>query len=426
MAIDFSKYGKSIEEVEGKKKVDFSQYGTSATPEPVKPQDKGETGLKGFAVGVAKGALGTFKGMSQLGENIGQGILGGVKKLTGLPVTSDKVYSEEALQKGGALGKLLNEENLKGKSTAEKLGKVAEFVAEIVTPTTLVNSGIKALTATKTAIKALNPILTGNKLVNAYKEVVTAKRILSTFGRQSLSPKQDIILLGERLKDVITSLNPAKNLKSLAGELKTTETKLNTALEGSSDIVFNADKPTLINKLDGIKTQIPREFKTIKDNKKVFDDVVDFAKETLKNVKDTIKGLREGRSAFDAQAKLEYPNAFKEGAIDTSTPAGRAIKFVRDNWNNHLYDTAPNGSEIQQLIGRESDIFRATDAIAPKAAKFNELNKFQQFIKANPVKTKAIGGTVGAGIGYGLLNSIGKKIFNNQSNTSNSFDNINQ
>ena len=54
--------------------------------------------------------------------------------------------------------------------------------------------------------------------------------------------------------------------------------------------------------------------------------------------------------------------------------------------NAHLYDTAPNGSEIQKLIGREADLFRATEAIAPKAAQLQGTSKVGRFINKPLIK----------------------------------------
>lgn len=71
--------------------------------------------------------------------------------------------------------------------------------------------------------------------------------------------------------------------------------------------------------------------------------------------------------------------------IDVKTPAGRAIKFVRDSMNEHLYNVAPNGSDIQKLIGREADIFRATDAVAPKAAATHGMSGIEKAVENSKV-----------------------------------------
>lgn len=233
-------------------------------------------------------------------------------------------------------------------------------------------------------VNAVTPEFKGKGLVQAYKDVVTGSRDLQTGGivkPQGVGSSPREVDVGKRLFQPITEADlpgvtlknkPAQDIQTLRTAFRTTEDKLDSALKNASgdpEVQYNADKPTLLTTLNSLKTQIPEQFKAIKDEGSVFKRVVDFGKNVVNKTEDSIKGIRDARKAFDAQSKIEFPSAFKEGEIDVSTPAGRAIKLVRDSINDHLYDTAPNGSALQKLIGREADIFRATDAIAPRAAK---------------------------------------------------------
>lgn len=314
---------------------------------------------------------------------------------------------------------------------AAKTGTVATDIAkqapETITKTIdnikISKNASKLSRAEKDAIEAVNPDLTGKKLAGAYEEVVTGNRTISPSGilkEQSLSPSERAINTGKRLSSDIElsdgSLNKSiklgkdhiKNLENLKTALNDTEEQLNKALVKDPNIKLN--KETLQSSLDDIKTNAPREFTAIKDNRAVYDKVVDFAKEKIAEAEDTIKGGREARSLFDAQSKKEFPSAFTEGGvIDTKTPAGRAIKAARDTINEHLYNTAPNGSDIQSLVGREADIFNATESIAPKVSAshgYTKLEKIKKTIKEHPVKSaagallidKALKKTTGIGI----------------------------
>lgn len=257
-------------------------------------------------------------------------------------------------------------------------------------------------------VEAVNPDLTGKKLANAYKETVTGSRTASKGGilkEQALSPSQQAINVGTRLHDAGIALagKPVQDLKTLGTAMTKTEGRINQLLEGTDpEIVYNADKPTLIADLNKVKTTSPLEFNAIKDSKTVHDSVVDFAKSIIAKAPDNVKGLREARTAFDNQAKKEFPSAFKEGMIDTKTPAGRAIKASRDTINEHLYNTAPQGSEIKQLIGREADIYRAAENIAPKAAATHGTSRATQLL--NQIKKHKL---VTAGVTYeGLKHTI--------------------
>lgn len=292
---------------------------------------------------------------------------------------------------------------VKGAEVAAPLVKDAVTGAVDVAKATAVASGEKASAkALQTTIDAVTPEFKGKTLTQAYKDVVRGTRDVKEGGAitaQAIGTSEREAGVGKRLFDAGIRLQnkPLKDTITLRDALKSTESELEDTLKGSKS-EFGADKIPLINKLNKINTQIPREFKAIKDNGKLFKDVVDFGKETILKAQDDIKGLRDARTAFDAQAKIEFPSAYVEGSIDLKTPAGRAIKAVRDTINDHLYATAPEGSKIKELIGREADIFRATDAVAPRAAAGEGkslLQKGYETAKAHPLYT---GGAVIEGL----------------------------
>lgn len=286
---------------------------------------------------------------------------------------------------GNISGSILAAEGLKG-----GIEKGASAASDLPSAAKNLLKGAPEEIAAKQAnisIDAVNPDLSGKKLVNAYKQTVTGGREItpsSIFREQGLTPDQQTINLGTRLKDVLVSKDPVKNLQALGTAMEDTESKLVTALKGDPEVNYSANKPELISNLEAAKGKIPREFSAIKDSKVIYNKVIDFAKELAAKNEDSLTGLRDGRSAFDAQAKAEFPSAFQDGKIDVSKPAGRAIKTARDIYSEHLYNSAPNGSEIQKLIGKEADIFRATDNIAPKAVAGQGKNVLQQISNKYP------------------------------------------
>lgn len=251
------------------------------------------------------------------------------------------------------------------------------------------------------AIDAVNPQLKGKAKIAAYKEIATGKRQVQpakAFSIQSLEPTPQQKALGLRLAPQLQERDPLKNLISLGKEMQNTEEKITTALAGDPSLQFNADKPSLAAKIDEAVTQMPREYQSIRDSKSTYENVMGFAKNLVAKADDTIAGIRDARISFDRQAQKEYPSAFKEGGyIDLKTPAGRAIKTARDLFNEHLYETAPNGSEIKNLIQHEADIFRAADIIGPKASEMHGYTKLEsaaKYFKGHPIV---------AGAGAGLL-----------------------
>lgn len=350
-------------------------------------------GLDALAGKITGGGVGFLRGA---GKGLITGATSGALVGAGQGAAQGLQDNEDAsgIAKSAGKGALL------GAATGGAIGTVAGGISGGVQASKIKNNPVNR------AVNAVDPELGNKKLASAYQEVVTGKRkatSASIFDEQKLSPSEQIKGLGTRLKDVIKSDKPLKNLDSLGKELETTESKIEEAFSSSPDLQYNADKSTLFEKLHSIKSTIPREFSSIRDSKATFNDVVDFGQEVLDKADDNPAGLRNARTAFDNQAKLEYPNAFKEGAIDTKTPAGRAIKAVRDMFNEHLYTTAPNGSEIKRLIGHEADIFRASENIAQKAAKMHGETGLLQWMKNNPGKVKALGilGGLGALTGLG-------------------------
>lgn len=293
--------------------------------------------------------------------------------------------------------------NFTGGGEALKVGKIGAEAAGTALKDTAASVGTKladrsAAKAAQTTIDAVTPELKGTKLTQAYKDVVKGNRDIEPSGllkQQSVTTSAREAGVGQRLFDAGISLQnkPIQDIKILRGALKDTEGNIEDVLKGDPEMVYNADKPTLLKTLNTIGNKMPEEFKAIKDSGAVFKQVLNYGKTLVGKTEDSITGLRNARTAFDAQAKIEFPSAFKEGGIDLKSPAGRAVKAVRDAINDHLYATAPAGSKIKELIGREADIFRATDAIAPRAAAGEGKNipqKVYEAVKAHPLAASAV------------------------------------
>lgn len=256
------------------------------------------------------------------------------------------------------------------------------------------------------SIDAVYSSPTGKKFTQASNQVVTGDRQItpaSIFREQGLTPDQQTVNLGTRLKDLGLGKDSVKNTDIIAKGMEDTEARLQTELSAHPEITAN--KPVLVSTLDAIKTGAPQEFR-IRDSQAMINRAVDFAKKVISTSDDSIKGVRTARTAFDSQAKREFPTAFKpDGSIDIKTPAGYAIQTARDAINEHLYNTAPNGSEIQALVGREADLYRAGRIAMEKASSGQGKKAFQKWVEENPKKSALIGG-IGTMAGYGELKKV--------------------
>lgn len=265
------------------------------------------------------------------------------------------------------------------------------------TKSTVASVKAPKLATLDTNIEAVNPVLKGKQLEGAYEQIATGGRSYAKAGlraEQTLAPSEQAVKVGTRLHDAGIQLsgNAPKDLETLHGALNTTEKRIEKLLSGKDpEVQYLADKQTLISSLEDIKKNSPLQFKSIKEDGKLHTSVVNFARQVIAESDDSIKGLRDARIKFDAQAKKEFPSAFgRDGTIDTKNAAGRAIKDVRDSINEHLYNTAPEGSEIRKLIQQESDIFRAAKAVSVRASSGEGKNLYQLWSKENPTKAKAL------------------------------------
>ena len=258
------------------------------------------------------------------------------------------------------------------------------------------NAGAKAGDkAVQDAIDAVNPELKGKGLNSAYekgalKGTIQKGGILSP---QSSGIAAETEKLGTSLSDIgLKPGDPAGNLTKLGNEMTNVESKITPF---NSFGVEPGVKTVLKNELETLKSSIPEEFSAVKDNQSLYNKVVDYAKKMVDKSGDTVGDYRDTRTAFDAQTKREFPSAYDDkGFIDLKTPAGRAIKSVRDTLNENLYQIAPKNAELQQAISREADIYRAIHNIAPQAAKNDGLNAIQKLmgtIRKNPAASLAAG-----------------------------------
>lgn len=222
----------------------------------------GETGIKGIATGMGKGVLSTIKGGLQLGENVGQGILGGVEKVTGLPVTSEKVYTEEALQKSaekGGAGKLLTEETLTPQTTSEKIGKTGEQIAEFAVPSNIVSK------ATKTAGligKIIPRALTSGSVASIQSGDIGMETAIAS-GIETAIPVAGAILkpatklISGLFRNIGSAMSgvPSETLQKIANNPNVANDTVKTLKEVGKDNLLRQNAKTILDGIQRIKRE---------------------------------------------------------------------------------------------------------------------------------------------------------------------------
>lgn len=269
-----------------------------------------------------------------------------------------------------------------GKDILNKTSKVSGVVKESLKK----DFGIKP--SVNKTINAIAETPQGKAGIKAYEEIATKGRNVTSkgvFSPQKLGASIRETEIGTRLSDSGISFgkNNIKNLQNIGTNLNKTEKEIVELLKGDPDMVYNLQKDVLAKKMNSLKVDNSGDF--VGDNRKVFNNVIDFGKKILEKTEDNIVGGRSGRTLLDNGLRAKFPSAYKNGFLDTSTPSGAAIKQIRDAWNSHLYEVAPNGSEIQKLIQREADLFFANHNISRKALEQDGVKIVGEIIENFPI-----------------------------------------
>ena len=276
-------------------------------------------------------------------------------------------------------------------------------------------------------LAAINPDLNARGLTTAYERSALGGAGVqesgigtpSSPGVTSRVSSDAQILTGLGVSDTNTA---ARNLNILGDAMTATEAEIKPY---ENTPVSAGVKRVVLTDLEGLKTQIPDEFKTIGGDspaaENAYNKVINFAKTMVANAKDTIGAYRDTRTNFDAQAKIQYPSAFNpDGSMNLKTPTGIAINAVRTLLNNNMYDIAPTDLDLQGKINTEAAIYRAIHNIAPDAAAENGLTSTGQFLNNHPWIPKAVKWGTGIAVGSGITGSILGHMLSPQAQNSNS------
>jgi hypothetical protein len=352
-------------------------------------QTKGETGLKGFATGVGKGILSTVKGAGQLGESIGQGVLGGVEKLTGLPVTSPSVYSEEALQKGKEkgeiMGTLLNKENIEPKTTSEKLGKFTEQVAEFAIPA----SKVSKLTKGASMVGKIVPrALTSGTVASIQsgkvgKEAGIAAGIetaLPVVGKVIVQPAKKIV--GRLIKGLSSGLSGVGTDtidKILQNPKAASETVKNLTKGGNSEIL-KKNAETIINGVSQIKREARQAFGTGLEALKATDIDDKVFRTSTQTVLDKFGSVLKNGKRELSNVEFSDPKNIKTAnellnKLSTTKLDGKSLRKLADDIESKAFKIATSDERLSFNVFIKDLANSLKNGISKSTSKLNEINK---------------------------------------------------
>lgn len=353
----------------------FSQANQTQTPE-------GEKGLKGFSTGFAKGALSTLKGAGQLGTTIGNVFL---PKSLELP----DVYSEEALQtnkeKGGFMGKLLNKENLEGKSSSEKFGKFTEQVAEFVVPGSKVTKATQASNLlTKIFSRGITSGTVGALQSGEFgKDAAIAggiDAVLPVVGKVILQPAKN--LLGRLFKGLGGALSgtPTKLIDNLIDNPNLAQTSIKELEKKGAGVILEQNSRTILNGVSTIKQNARRAFgdgleqlaetdikpsvfrgqvQSVLDK---FGFVLDKGKRLLSNVEfDDPKNISRASELIDRLSNVKLD--------------GKSLRKLADDIANSAYKTATSDERLAYNVFIKDLSQTLKKAVSESTSKLDDINK---------------------------------------------------
>lgn len=221
-------------------------------------------------------------------------------------------------------------------------------------------------------------------------------------------------LFGERdFSGTVPNLEEMKQAVSKVPGINETKTNLEAANlikahndSVHADLMSRLEKEKAITNPSIIKSRMNEVRSTLEEAPTMVGDAAAAGEKIIKKFESLIPqygyngwGVMKARIALD-----KWAGAGKKFSTAAENGATAALRAVRDAGNEIAAELSPN-TETKALLKEQTMLHRANDIIAPKAAREGS-TKVQQFIKKNPILTKAAKiGTAGtiAGKAAGLV-----------------------
>jgi hypothetical protein len=154
--------------------------------------------------------------------------------------------------------------------------------------------------------------------------------------------------------------------------------------------------------MKGVKTELQDNPLLVGDAEKTGNKILAKFEALVKQHGYTPSGLLSARKELDSWMKMQKGNVF-DGATENAVSI--ALRAIRQGGNDFLAAKVPDVA-VKEMLARQSNLYRAIDNLAPKAAKEGATG-FERFIgrhsKAIKVGSTIIGGGTVIGAGKSLL-----------------------
>lgn len=357
-------------------------YGTpQATTPQVSTQDQqaatqkqGETGVKGFATGMAKGILSTVKGAGQLGAGLGQKALGSV----GINVPN--VYTDEAT-KGG----LLDKQNLQANSGAEKFGKTVEQIAEFAVPATKVSNATKGASMVG---KIVPRALTSGTVASLQSGEVGKDAGIATGVEVALPLAGKLIIKPATriLKSLVKGLGSGVSgvgtdtIEQIVKNPKVASSTIDDIAKGGNGAVLKKNTETIINGVSKIKQEARKAYGVGLDSLKETDIDNKVFRDSTQSILDKYGSVTKGGKRNLTNVEFSDPKNIKTaneliGKLQTAKLDGKSIRKLADDIESKLYKVATSDERLSFNAFIKDFSSSLKNGISKSTSKLDDINK---------------------------------------------------
>lgn len=259
---------------------------------------------------------------------------------------------------------------------ARKASKTASFVKDLITPTM---SAKDAATAIKTG-KVTEAGLTGSRDVS-----------------QAIGGFENIQKAVESVRGVSPKKTLLENANAIHDEIGTVAETLKSSIKDKGFFSPSEFK----GYMNTVKTELQQNPTLVGDAEKTANKILTKFNSLVAEKGYTPSGLLEARKGLDAWMSSQKGNVFNP---NTESAVTTALRAIRQGGNDFLAQRVPDVA-VKELLAKQSDLYRAIENIAPKAAKEGG-NALQRWVKAHPkiVSTAKYGlGLTGAGTAGAII-----------------------
>lgn len=191
-----------------------------------------------------------------------------------------------------------------------------------------------------------------------------------------LTPKE--IDIAKQNAPLLQSKDPVQNSINVINEIDKTDKSVGTFLKENNNIFNDAE----------LRTYLADKMKDITD---VMVDEKRLDKTKLQMIDNFIKGLPKNNMESLWKNRKEFDQYIEKAFSGSPNLQKELKKGLRNSVQDFIADRTPEG-EYKAAMRKMTELFDLHDIVATKAAKEKGLNAIQAWMKANPVKTKLIGG----------------------------------